>query len=68
MLFRKFLLSNGVSKSNIAYYNFEDLDHAHLLDALSLHNHLKEKYFNIKSIGVVDGIPIVHIEDFLLNG
>ena len=36
----------GVKEENIIYYNFEDLDNAHLLDALSLHQQLKDSFEN----------------------
>lgn len=41
-LLKEHLLTSGVQLENIVYLNFEDLDNAHLLTALDLHQYIKE--------------------------
>jgi len=43
-LFKAYLLEEGVLEENIAYFNFEDLNNAHLLTAMNLHQHIEANY------------------------
>ena len=43
MLYRDYLLSNGVSSRQIQFYNFEDADNEELSDYKVLHEHIKAR-------------------------
>lgn len=45
-LFKEHLAMTGVKTECIAYYNFENLEYAGLLDAMSLYEDLKKKYLH----------------------
>jgi len=43
-LLKSHLLEEGILEENIAYFNFEDLNNAHLLTAMKLHQYIEDNY------------------------
>jgi len=49
-LLKSHLIEEGVPEERIAYINFEDLNHAHLLTAMDLHRYIEEEYSGYSKI------------------